>query len=94
MLRFSLNKERSAVVKSLLPLQLMPEGQWADVAEINADAQWVCRLAELGVRSGSRLRLLRRGRPCLLQVGDLRLSLGSDLAMRILVRQAQIAASA
>jgi Fe2+ transport system protein FeoA len=69
----------------LLPLEYLVPGEWADVAEVHGEAALVGRLAEMGVRIGSRLRLLRGGYPCLLQVGGSRLSLRGD-TMQILVR--------
>jgi ferrous iron transport protein A len=73
-------------VHELLPLELLASGQWADVEDVSGEPGWVGRLAELGVRTGSRLKVLQAGSPCLLQVGEARLSLRSDLASQILVR--------
>lgn len=71
---------------TLLPLELLRPGEWADVAEVNGEATWVSRLAELGLRAGSRLRLLQAGWPCLLQIGGSRLSLRGEQGTQILVR--------
>jgi ferrous iron transport protein A len=71
---------------TLLPLEFLHNGEWADIAEIHGEPHWVMRLAELGVRSGCRLHVLQSGSPCLLQVGESRLSLRSDGAAQILVR--------
>jgi Fe2+ transport system protein FeoA len=71
---------------ALLPLEFVETGEWADVAEVHGEPGWVCRLAELGVRSGCRLQVLRGGCPCLLQVAGCRLSLRGKDAMQILVR--------
>jgi len=70
----------------LLPLELLPNGHWADVDSVFGEPCWVGRLAELGVRSGSRLQVLQKGEPCLLQVGGTRLSLRSENSMQIMVR--------
>ncbi len=70
----------------LLPLELLGGGEWADVAEVSGEPHWVSRLAEMGVRTGSRLRVLQPGSPCLLQIGGVRLSLRPDWATQILVR--------
>ncbi len=70
----------------LLPLELLTSGEWADVAEVAGEPGVVSRMAELGVRAGCRLRMLRPGSPCLLQVGGSRLSLRGADAMQILVR--------
>jgi ferrous iron transport protein A len=58
----------------------------AEIAELSGDPGWVNRLAELGLHQGSRLRMVRPGSPCLLQVGNTRLSLRGEWAMQILVR--------
>lgn len=70
----------------LLPLELLRPGEWAEVAEVHGDSGWVCRMAELGVRTGCHLQMVRGGCPCLFQVGDARLSLRGEDSMRILVR--------
>jgi ferrous iron transport protein A len=65
---------------------LLQPGEWADVTEVTGDARWIGRMAELGIRTGTRLRLLRAGSPCLMQVGACRLSLRPEMAVQILVR--------
>jgi ferrous iron transport protein A len=75
----------------LLPVELLSSGEWADVAEVTGEPTWVGRMAELGVRIGSRLQVLQPGSPCLLRIGGSRLSLRGDLAMRILVRPVGVA---
>jgi ferrous iron transport protein A len=72
--------------EKLLPLDLLNSGEWADVAEVSGEPGWVDRLAELGVRIGCRLCMLRPGSPCLLQVDGSRLCLRGDCGMQILVR--------
>ncbi len=70
----------------LLPLESLQAGEWADVEDVSGEAGWVGRMAELGVRTGCRLRVLQPGSPCLLQVGGCRLCLRGDCLMQILVR--------
>jgi ferrous iron transport protein A len=70
----------------LLPLEFLHAGAWADVADVTGEPGWVSRLAEMGVRIGCRLHVLQAGSPCLLQIGESRLSLRGDLATQILVR--------
>jgi len=71
---------------SLLPLELVQTGAWAEVEEVTGEPVTVSRMAEIGVRAGSRLRVLRQGSPCLLQVGGSRLSIRGESQMQILVR--------
>ena len=73
---------------TLLPLETLAPGDWAEVAEVRGDPGLVGRLAEMGVRIGSRLQVLQPGSPCLLRVAGARLSVRADLAMQILVRPA------
>jgi len=71
---------------TLLPLELIQNGGWAEVEDIAGEPTWVSRMAELGVRVGSRLQVLRQGRPCLLRIESCRLSLRDESGMHILVR--------
>ncbi|HLN28457.1 MAG TPA: FeoA family protein [Gemmataceae bacterium] len=72
-----------------LPLELIKPGQWAEVLEITGEPTYVTRMADIGVRAGSRLRVLRQGSPCLLLVGGCRLSFRGQSHMQILVRPLQ-----
>jgi Fe2+ transport system protein FeoA len=72
--------------ETLLPLELLSPGEWADVADVSGEPTWVGRLAELGIRIGSRLCMVQNGCPCLLQVGGCKLSLRGECALHILVR--------
>lgn len=71
---------------SLLPLDCLQPGEWADVAEVAGEPGWVCRMAELGLRCGSRIQMLQTGTPCLLQVAGCRLCLRGDAGTQVLVR--------
>jgi ferrous iron transport protein A len=57
------------------PLELLSNGQEARIVDICGDSQQVHRLAEIGIRLGSALRMIRCGQPCLLSVDGRRLSL-------------------
>ena len=73
-------------VDILLPLECLRPGEWAEVCDVSGDPAWVGRLAELGLRVGCRLQMLRGGSPCLICVGGSRLSLRGEQAMQVLVR--------
>jgi ferrous iron transport protein A len=75
----------------LLPLELIETGGWAEVEDICGEPTWISRLAELGVRVGSRLQVIRQGKPCLLRIDGSRLSLRDESGMQILVRPLPIA---
>jgi ferrous iron transport protein A len=59
----------------MLPLEIMKSGAWAEVAAIYGEPTWVRRLTELGIQNGIRLRILQGGSPCLLQIGENRMSI-------------------
>jgi ferrous iron transport protein A len=77
--------------ETLLPLEYLRHGEWADVAEVTGEPLWVGRMADLGLQAGSRVRVLQPGSPCLLQVGGARLSLRGDWTAQILVRPLTLA---
>jgi Fe2+ transport system protein FeoA len=78
-------------MNTLLPLDMLRSGEWADVAEVTGEPTLVGRLAEMGVRAGCRLQMLQSGCPCMFQVGGCRLSLRGECCMQILVRPLPIA---
>jgi ferrous iron transport protein A len=90
-LRFSLNYVEASPVNDLIPLDLIGSGEWAEVAEVSGEPAWVGRLAELGVRTGSRVQVLRPGRPCILRVEGCRLSVRPGRDTQILVRPVALA---
>jgi len=71
--------------RTLVPQDCLRAGDWAEIVEVTGDPEWVARLAELGIRVGSRLQVLQAGSPCFIQIGGSRLSLRADLAVQILV---------
>jgi Fe2+ transport system protein FeoA len=75
----------------LLPLDCLQSGEWAEVAEVTGEPKWVGRLAELGIRTGTLVKVLQPGSPCLLEVDGCRLSLRLDYDLQILVRPAAVA---
>lgn len=70
----------------VLPLELLHTGDTGDIADIDGEPSWINRMAELGVRIGTRLRVVQAGSPCLFQVGESRFSVRGECAMRIFVR--------
>jgi ferrous iron transport protein A len=70
----------------MLPLQCLRPGEWAEVCDVSGEPTWVGRLAELGIRVGTRLQMLRDGSPCLVLVGGGRLSLRGAAGLQVLVR--------
>ncbi|HEX5272226.1 MAG TPA: FeoA family protein [Gemmataceae bacterium] len=75
----------------LLPLDCLHSGDWAEVAKVTGEPKWVSRLAELGIRPGTLVKILQPGSPCLIEIDGCRLSLRLDYESQILVRPAAIA---
>lgn len=71
---------------TLLPLDLLRTGETATVEDVHGEPGWVSRLAEMGLRVGCVVRMLRAGSPCMLQVGEGRLCLRCDQTACVLVR--------
>lgn len=69
----------------LVPLDMMRAGEWGEVADVSGEPGWVGRLAELGIRPGSRLQVVQPGSPCLLNVSGCKLCLRPNECSQILV---------
>jgi ferrous iron transport protein A len=59
----------------LLPLNLLKPSEAAQIAELQGDADQVHRLAEMGLRVGQAIRMVRPGTPCLIALDGKRLSI-------------------
>lgn len=70
----------------LMPLDMLRAGEWAEVEEVSGQAALVGRLAELGLRQGTRVRVVQPGATCLLDVGGCKLCLRAGDCSQILVR--------
>jgi ferrous iron transport protein A len=73
-------------VDTLLPLEMLRPGEWADIAEVCGEPAWICRMAELGIRAGSRVQVVRDGSPCLLRVAGSQLCVRGCGCSQVLVR--------
>lgn len=70
----------------LMPLDMVDAGEWAEVEEVTGRPEWVGRLADLGIRRGCRLQVVRAGTTCLLSVSGCKLCLRGGECSQILVR--------
>jgi len=74
---------------SVLPLDLLQRDEQARIVDVAGSAESVHRLDEMGVRPGVVIRLIRPGSPCILTVGETRLSLRPAEGSSILVEPLQ-----
>ncbi len=56
-----------------VPLETLRSDEWADVADVAGEPCLVGRMAEIGLRVGSRVHMLRPGSPCLLEINGCRI---------------------
>jgi ferrous iron transport protein A len=72
-------------VTHLVPLDLLAAGEEARICELNGTADFVHRLEEMGLQVGKTVRMIQPGSPCILAVGNHRLSLRIDDSAVVLV---------
>ena len=72
-------------LENVVPLELMAAGEVGHVVQVDGSPEVVHRLAEMGLREQSRILMIQPGRPCIVAVGDHRLSLRTDDEAEILV---------
>lgn len=76
----------SAPVHELLPLNLVPAGATARVAQLVGQPDEVHRLNELGLGEGAALEIVQAGVPCIVRIGGHKLCFRDSEGFRILVR--------
>jgi ferrous iron transport protein A len=76
---------------TLMPVELLNAGAWAEIVDVTGEPHCVNRLAEMGVHAGCCVRVLQPGTPCLLEVAGARLILRSDCRLQLLVRPVALA---
>lgn len=72
-------------LENIVPLDLMAAGEVGHVVQIDGSSEVVHRLAEMGLREQARILMVQPGRPCIIAVGDHRLSLRTDDDAEVLV---------
>ena len=74
-----------ALLETEIPIQKLSSGAVATVASLQGSSSEIARLAELGVRRGARIQVIRKGRPCIIQLGATRMCIRPSRDLRILV---------
>ena len=70
---------------ALIPLELLNAGEHARVVEVDGDPSLVTRLQEMGLGQNAQITMLQPGHPCLIAVGNHRLTFRGEEAAVILV---------
>jgi ferrous iron transport protein A len=84
-LRLNLNCERSFAMVYHLPINALRRGEVASISQVVGPPEHVRRLEELGLRSGSRIEIVRGGSPCIIRVDGSTLCFRNDESVRVLV---------
>lgn len=62
-------------MENLIPMDLMAAGETGRVVQVDGSPDVVHRLAEMGLREQAHVLMIQPGSPCIVAVGDHRLSL-------------------
>lgn len=55
------------------PLETLDANSWAEITDVSGSAAWIARMAELGLRAGVQVHVVKSGCPCLIDLGCSRL---------------------
>lgn len=69
----------------VIPLELLKSGERARVIDIDGDPALVTRLHEMGLQNDTQITMLQPGQPCLIAVGNHRLTFRGEEAAVVLV---------
>ncbi len=72
-------------LSNLLPIDLLHVNEQAKIVELQGDESQIHRLAEMGLRIGASIRMVRPGSPCLLAIDGKRLSIRLNGDVEVLV---------
>ncbi len=73
------------IAEEIVPLNLLQAGEEASIVELIGNESQVHRLAEMGLRVGVNIRMVRPGLPCLLALDGKRLSIRLAQDLEVLV---------
>lgn len=61
--------------RGVVPIQFLTPGESGVVSEVSGTSAVIHRFAELGIVKGAAVRVVRSGEPCIVEVGQSRVSL-------------------
>ncbi len=74
----------------LIPLNLLPTGQTANIDRVTGQPDQVHRLEELGLRGGATIEMVQSGSPCIVRLAGQKLCVRADELLSILVRRGAV----
>lgn len=75
---------------SLIPLNGLNVGQSAHVGRVVGRADHVHRLAEFGIRDGTKVQMFRPGNPCIIRMAGNKVCIRADGLLEVLVKPAAV----
>jgi Fe2+ transport system protein FeoA len=69
----------------ILPVECLNAGEQGTIVDVDGDRDAVCRLAEIGLQPGVAVRMVQAGKPCILAIGNHRLTFRGEEAAAVLV---------
>ena len=61
-----------------VPLELMQSGESGTIVDLDGNPDVITRIREMGIREGAQIEMVQSGEPCIIAVGNQRLSLRVD----------------
>ncbi len=75
-------------MSQVIPLELLQAGEEGAIHSVEGSESLTHRLAEMGIREGAAIRMIRPGTPCLVAVNNHRMSLRIEGSASVLVEVA------
>ncbi len=72
-------------MSQVIPLELLEAGEEGAILSVEGSETLTHRLAEMGIREGAVIRMIRPGTPCLVAVNNHRMSLRIEGSASVLV---------
>jgi ferrous iron transport protein A len=69
----------------LLPISMLRSGELGEVQTVMGTADLVRHLAEIGLRAGTRLEMIRPGTTCILRIDGAKLCVRGDELLQVMV---------
>ncbi len=70
---------------ALLPISLLRAGESGEVQTVVGTAELVHHLAEIGLRAGTKLEMIRPGATCILRIDGAKLCVRGDELLQVMV---------
>lgn len=72
-------------MSQIIPLSLMRTGDAGQICDLQGEHDFIARLEEMGLREGVVIRMLQPGTPCIVGLGEQRLSFRGSEILELMV---------